>query len=411
MDIPGAKSAKAMDEGDRISGLDKNLLHHIMSFLPARDAVRTCVLSPRWRHLWESLQCLNVDAEGFTSQNSFFKFVTALLLSRDGTRPLKSFWLRANGPGIFLENFHRTACLWICHALRKSVEELGIIEHDQNDTSGGEEPTVFALHHCPFTSSYLKKLHLCYVYIDNHVIEKLFSGCPALEDLEMINCEIVGTEFSSATLKNLSIDYVGFPDPYENSPDIVIIMPNLVSLHIGSLLCSMPILVEVQSLATASVYIGHPQKVTFADACGILGALSNVKNLELLFPLGMDGEYTLQSDMQLLQVEFTNLKTLYLSDWCLHDKCKALLYVLARSPNLEKLTLKLMKLGVYDHRWWFPSGAVQTDSPSEVMTPFNCEKLKKIEIICPMGDKGVGILVAILYDSITYPPEINIKPY
>jgi hypothetical protein len=46
------KISKAMGVvGDRISGLPDELLHRIMSFLPARDAVRTCVLSPRWHRL------------------------------------------------------------------------------------------------------------------------------------------------------------------------------------------------------------------------------------------------------------------------------------------------------------------------------------------------------------------------
>ncbi|CAL5010055.1 unnamed protein product [Urochloa decumbens] len=403
----GGKRAKATDAGDRISSLPDEMLHHVISFLPARDAVRTCVLSPRWRNLWASARRLNVDTVGFTSHTGFVKFVTALLLSR-GCRPLLSFWLDADGPGIYLENFRDTAYLWIYHALRSNVETLGIVDHNQKVYNVVVDMPAFQLHRCPLISSCLKKLHLCNVYIDNDVMKKLFSGCPALEDLEMRDFEIFDTEFSSATLTNLSIDYVNFPalEDYEYFEDIVINMPSLVSLHIGSLLCSKPILVEVQSLEIASVSIGHPQKVTFADACGILGALSNVKNLELLFPCSVVGEYSLQRDMQLFQVVFTNLTTLRLSDWCLHDGCQALLYLLAHSPNLEKLTLKLMKHGLYDRHWWYPSAAVVRDS-----TPFSCEKLKKIEIMYPVGDRGVEILVMKLFANIISPPEINIKPY
>ncbi|CAO2210148.1 unnamed protein product [Urochloa humidicola] len=405
----GGKRSKAMDAGYRVSSLPDEMLHHVISSLPARDAVRTCVLSPRWRHLWASARRLNVDTTGFTSQTGFVKFVTALLLSR-GCRPLDSLWLDADGPDICLENFRDTAYLWIYHALRSNVEALGIVDHNPKVYNVVVDMPAFQLQRCPFTSSCLKKLHLCNVYIDNDVMKKLFSGCPALEDLEMKDCEIFDTEFSSATLKNLSIDYVNFPvlEDYEYSEDIVIDMPSLVSLHIGSLLCSKPILVEVQSLETASVSIAHPLKVTYAEACGILGALSNVKNLELLFPYGVAGEYSLQRDMQIFQVAFTNLTTLYLSDWCLLNDCKALLYLLAHSPNLKELTLKLMKL----EYWWLRGAAVVTDSPfEEIVTPFNCEKLKKIEIICPMGDKGVGMLVTKLFASIISLPEINIKPY
>ncbi|CAO2038096.1 unnamed protein product [Urochloa humidicola] len=59
-----------MDAGDRISSLLDEMLDHVISFLPARDAMRTCMLSPRWHHLCVSVQLLNFDTMGFTSQRS-----------------------------------------------------------------------------------------------------------------------------------------------------------------------------------------------------------------------------------------------------------------------------------------------------------------------------------------------------
>ncbi|CAL5010070.1 unnamed protein product [Urochloa decumbens] len=281
MDTPRSKRAKAMDPGDRISGLPDEVRHHVLSFLPARDAARTCVLSPMWRQLWASAPRLNVDAEGFTSQRRFIKFVNALLLTR-GCIPLKSFWLRANGPGIFLDNFHDTAYLWIRYALRNNVQELGVVDYNQNDINA---PEFFQLQHCPITSSVLKKLHLCCIKIDNHDIKKLLSGCLALEDLEMINCKMFATELSSATLKSLCIGYEYFPysgDFDMVGCDIVINMPSLDSLHVGALLGgAMLSLVDVRSLVLASIYLDD---VSVAQGCKILGALSNVKKLELLFP-------------------------------------------------------------------------------------------------------------------------------
>ncbi|KAF8712900.1 hypothetical protein HU200_028680 [Digitaria exilis] len=350
MDTPGGKRVEATDPGDRISGLPDELLHHVISFLSARDAVRTCILSPRWRHLWRFAPRLNVDAEGFASQIRFMEFVNALLLSR-GSIALESFWLRANGPDIFLENFRDTAYLWIRHALRSNIEELGIVEHDQNDNE--DESEFFQLVRFPFTSSYLEKLHLCYVEIDNHAIKKLFSVCPALEDLEMINCEIYATEFSSTTLKNLTINYVHFPNFYDYGIQecIVINMPSLVSLHIRTLRgWSELSLVDVQSLITASI---HLENGTFTGACSILGALSNLKKVGLLLP----------------------------------DD------VLLDSYDSKYLDLSC--------------SAVAADSA----TPFSCEKLRKVEIVCPNGNKTVGVLVTILLTKLMPPPEISIKPF
>jgi hypothetical protein len=52
-------------EPDRLSALPDCLLHTIMSSLKARQAVQTCVLSRRWRHLWRSVPCLDVDINEF----------------------------------------------------------------------------------------------------------------------------------------------------------------------------------------------------------------------------------------------------------------------------------------------------------------------------------------------------------
>ena len=41
-------------EMDRISNLPDFILHRILSFLPRRYAVRTCVLSKRWSSVWDS---------------------------------------------------------------------------------------------------------------------------------------------------------------------------------------------------------------------------------------------------------------------------------------------------------------------------------------------------------------------
>ncbi|CAO2189792.1 unnamed protein product [Urochloa humidicola] len=289
MDTPSGKSAKAMEEGDRISRLSDEVRKHVLSFLPARDAARTCVLSPMWRQLWASAPRLNVDAEGFTSARRFIKFVNALLLTRG------------------------------CIPLNGNVEELGVDNYNQNDRFGDREYPIefFQLQHCPLTSSYLKKLHLCYVSINNHVLKKLFSGCPVLEDLEMINCEISDTgyssvEFSSASLKSLTIEYVDFPyaDDYDMGDCYIVInIPSLVSLHVGTLIGStMLYLVDVQSLITAAIDL-NAKIDTFAVCCKILGALSNVKKLEFLFPynLGWKYYYSMQDDTHLCGVVFTNL--------------------------------------------------------------------------------------------------------
>ena len=72
--------------------------------------------------------------------------------------------------------------------------------------------------------------------------------------------------------------------------------------------------------------------------------VSNVFHLNALCLLSLQaGKSSLQSDMQLCRVVFSNLTTLSLSDWCLHGNCEALFYFFEHSPNLEELTLKMRK--------------------------------------------------------------------
>ncbi|CAL5071673.1 unnamed protein product [Urochloa decumbens] len=62
-------------EPDRLSALPDCLLHVIMSSLKARQAVQTCVLSRRWRDLWRSMPCLDVDLNEFRTETAAPAFV------------------------------------------------------------------------------------------------------------------------------------------------------------------------------------------------------------------------------------------------------------------------------------------------------------------------------------------------
>nr|CAB3489454.1 unnamed protein product [Digitaria exilis] len=45
---------------DRISALPDELIHHLLGFLQAPEAVRTSLLSRRWRHHWKSMRSLRL---------------------------------------------------------------------------------------------------------------------------------------------------------------------------------------------------------------------------------------------------------------------------------------------------------------------------------------------------------------
>ncbi|KAK3119261.1 hypothetical protein QOZ80_9BG0716770 [Eleusine coracana subsp. coracana] len=105
-----ACSSSPMDgEPDRLSALPDCLLHTIMSFMKARQVVQTCVLSTRWKHLWRSVRCLNLDLGEFKddedsdSQNSTYDYedwehfedFAVNLMIRHNIALLESFRLQA----------------------------------------------------------------------------------------------------------------------------------------------------------------------------------------------------------------------------------------------------------------------------------------------------------------------------
>ncbi|MBA0866374.1 hypothetical protein Goshw_020397 [Gossypium schwendimanii] len=53
VDVPKRSAKNNMDPNDFISHLPDDILHHIISLLPFKSAVRTSFLSTHWKHLWK----------------------------------------------------------------------------------------------------------------------------------------------------------------------------------------------------------------------------------------------------------------------------------------------------------------------------------------------------------------------
>ncbi|KAI8566614.1 hypothetical protein RHMOL_Rhmol02G0054500 [Rhododendron molle] len=90
---------------DRISNIPKNLIGHILSFLPTKYAVRTGILSTKWKWMWTSISNLDFDDEinlhidrhDDHRQMSFLKFINRVLLLLEGSNTLQTC-VRYHGP-------------------------------------------------------------------------------------------------------------------------------------------------------------------------------------------------------------------------------------------------------------------------------------------------------------------------
>ncbi|KAL2331266.1 hypothetical protein Fmac_018847 [Flemingia macrophylla] len=93
-----SKKRKSNEDQDIISNLPDFIIDYILSFLPTRDAVRTCILSKRWIYLWTFVTKLYFnDREQYQYRNNIGKtrFVNSVyrVLLHLNTSSIQSFSL------------------------------------------------------------------------------------------------------------------------------------------------------------------------------------------------------------------------------------------------------------------------------------------------------------------------------
>jgi F-box domain len=197
------KVTAAPDKGqDLISNLPEDLKGKILSYLPARDAVKTSILSSRWQYSWVSAKEISIREADFTlpsakerkTQSRFSKFVDALLYLHN--EPIISFYLETGD--FYTENYFQDAIdRWILHLswrkeLRKFSFNFSYGYHPYSPTS------LFSCHGLSslklggcciklpkgfqgFKLMHVLELQGCPISDDD--LEKIVSSCPILEEL------------------------------------------------------------------------------------------------------------------------------------------------------------------------------------------------------------------------------------
>ncbi|KAK9041856.1 hypothetical protein V6N11_016945 [Hibiscus sabdariffa] len=236
-----AKKVK-MKGVDRISCLPDSILSHILSSLSTKAAVRTSVLSTRWRNLFTLVSNLNFEFDvqhmhwrerhKSSTVKSFMCFVDRVLFFH--TVNVDKFRLEC-GKRVDSDRIYG----WISAALRRGVKHLDInIAFDKFTLPGAlftcrtlvtlKLDSGFVLHvpkavHFP----YLETLHLKSVEFSNDdSVSSLFSCCIALQDVVIEKCNtenIDNFNISHHLLKKLTI-----LDSFDNSNCwLMIDTPNL----------------------------------------------------------------------------------------------------------------------------------------------------------------------------------------
>ncbi|KAM0000595.1 putative F-box domain, leucine-rich repeat domain superfamily, F-box-like domain superfamily [Helianthus debilis subsp. tardiflorus] len=208
---------------DRLSGLSDDLLLKILSFVRLKDAVRSSVLSPRWRYLWTSLPTLTLSIRHFKTIHNLSNFVTHLLSLRNNQLPLSSFdlFLRVKHDHHFVVGQRI-----INHAFSFNVDHVNIsclygtgyddLKPRLVSLPGSQTLKRLTLSRppCPcdeivLTSaqefSSLTTLHLRFVSF----YDGFLSMCPNLENLTLLACKVTGSDVSTIChprLSNLTLE-------------------------------------------------------------------------------------------------------------------------------------------------------------------------------------------------------------
>ncbi|TXG68773.1 hypothetical protein EZV62_003708 [Acer yangbiense] len=213
---------------DRISELPEPILHHILSFLHFREVAQTCVLSKKWERVWHSYPVVEIYCRPFIScfhyKKKVFRRRRLKLLDaiekglRNCHRHCKDL-VRMEKFIIVMElledrEFAPFVDRCVSYAIGCNVKKLrldfGLDDNNDEDEGDREKKwynlppmvlcakslEVLKLGRCkvrlPIGSdvklSYLRKLHLHEVDINNHAINNLFSGCPLIEEMIIGEC-------------------------------------------------------------------------------------------------------------------------------------------------------------------------------------------------------------------------------
>ncbi|PWA48673.1 F-box domain, FBD domain, Leucine-rich repeat domain, L domain-like protein [Artemisia annua] len=365
---------------DRVSNLPDRVIHSILSRLEStEEAVRTSVLSTRWRYMWTSIPSIDIDCSRQLlkpgkkfKKNKFKMFVYWVLLNK--TLDLDSFRLCCS-------NYYNMSTLkrWIHAASIRKVKKL----HLSFFPIPGEDDEAFELPHSLVTCASLEVLSLFLFrqplvlpystkfrglrvlelnsveFYDEECVEAFLVMCPSLEDLSFIDCVIkllFVLYISSSKLKSLRIDNRKMMDHEEVLVDgtvskkkydnegfcngLEISCPALVSFEYGGDIAENFDFKNLDSLRKAVI---HPNPIKMRTYLGDIVAklfvqASHLESLSINRDFVECEEYKMELD-ECFSASLPNLKTLELTTTINDCNMNVLIHILKCSPNLESLNL------------------------------------------------------------------------
>ncbi|KAL1834590.1 hypothetical protein DCAR_0104798 [Daucus carota subsp. sativus] len=229
-------------KADRISDLPDSLLIAILALLPIETAVRTCILSKRWRPLCESLP--NLEFSDYRNPGRHFTdFVDRFLMRRPNDLKIAKFRLDCYRGDYYRDRVNE----WIMNALGRDLKEIDLLFRFQTCINWSKnffnmctsvevlllsgKISVEIPENVPLPR--LRVLGFNNVTISSYEsVGKLLLNCPVLEDLKIVDCEwLTGNSLSicGPVLKRLSCCLISYDEVLRTLIDT----PRLENLKIG----------------------------------------------------------------------------------------------------------------------------------------------------------------------------------
>ncbi|CAL5067904.1 unnamed protein product [Urochloa decumbens] len=388
---------------DRLSELpDCVLTDNVLSRLTSLQAVRTSVLSRRWRHLWRAVPCVDIDQREFrtskaiASDNDEKRRLSAeeseafedlgdmLLPLLDAPPPLDTLRLHVS-----FRDFRSTGRRFTRRGLARRPVEFHLRCDNYNDGVSYADikdrfpyfPGLTLPRHLGAFACRLRTMRLAGLSLEDDFADCLAADFPVLEDLRLEGCMYCFRRLASQSLRTLVIDISCFRGYIDNDV-LAIAAPRIASLRIDArpppvtVVCEMPDLVAAASLTTPSG-----------------GELSLLRSLRHARRLGLS---KLSTTALLGGVDFPvfgNLRTLLLYRCDIGVECQVLRCFLRNAPSLEALTLRYCScsVGYSTSRKRKAMSGEKTSDHHDFWcsrTACQCSNLRSIEV---EFDEGCGI--------------------
>jgi len=173
---------------DRLSDLPDSVLIYILSFLKTENAVQTCILSTRWKHLWKRIPKILLRSSTLFrwEDERFFTFVSKILTLRDNSAALHILDFECDSD---YESELVPKILNYVRSHNTQIQQLGISISRDSDLLMPCVSSCLAL-----TSLMLSVYHIRHVVYPETVIFPKSLNLPALTSLGLVGFTFCGDE-------------------------------------------------------------------------------------------------------------------------------------------------------------------------------------------------------------------------